>query len=148
MFNNYKIGQSIYTNISYNECIKILEEETEKPEDPQTTEMRIRKAKFANSRMAHDLVRENQNWISDKFLELICIEGYCMEQSEVFKLYRNFLGKYTRVAERSACSILKVLVREFMIEFERLRFLNLRQKEYQKLFEIANCIILVVNDIN
>jgi hypothetical protein len=28
MFANHKIRQSIYTKISYNECIKILEEET------------------------------------------------------------------------------------------------------------------------
>jgi hypothetical protein len=55
----YRISQSIYTKISYNECIKILEEETELLEEPKTTEMRIRKAKFSNSKLICDFLKDN-----------------------------------------------------------------------------------------
>lgn len=56
----------------------------------------------------------------------------------------SFLKKCPSVARRSTICILRVLTRQFMAEFERLRGLNIKQKVFQKLMRILDCIELIL----
>lgn len=58
--------------VCFKECVRILEEETERPEK-EKLETKIRKKKFTNEKYATDLFQKHQLWMTDKLMDLLAI---------------------------------------------------------------------------